>query len=90
MQNLDFYITLYPLKKGAWNFRLSTDDATLKSGYHSPLASYESPSRAVYFALQEAQKIAHRFKRKPAKVTVLSEDERAFLPKGSWKNAGQN
>ena len=90
MQELDFYITLKPLKNGAWNFHLSTDDATLKSGYHSPLASYESPSRAVYFALLEAQKIARRFNRKPAKVTILSEDERAFLPKGKVKNAGQD
>lgn len=83
MQKLDFYITLKPVANGAWNFHLQTDDAMLKSGYYSPLASYISSARAVKTALEEAQKIARQFGRKPAKVTIISEDERAFLPRGS-------
>ena len=57
-KRINFTLNLIPLASGGWNFDLQAVGSGITSGYHSPLASYISPERAIRRAREHAARLA--------------------------------
>lgn len=57
-KRIDFTLNLIPQASGGWNFDLQSVGSGITPGYHSPLASYISPERAIRRAREHAARLA--------------------------------
>lgn len=71
-RRIDFTLNLIPLASGGWNFKLQAVGSGITPGYHSPLASYIDPERAVRQAREHASLIARRFSGTIGKIQISS------------------